>query len=78
MIAIMSDAVDNLVLEQPRDIRMAVEESRRDIKDLDKRVGFLEEGQDRLAAQYAHISTRIDRVDLRPERIETRIGLIEA
>ena len=67
----MGEEVDKPVLEYLRHIRAVTDETRQDIRDLKTRVGFLEQ-------QYASISSRMDRVDLRLERIETRIGLIDA
>jgi hypothetical protein len=31
-----------------------------------------------LEAQYAHVSNRIDRVEVRLEKIERRLGLVDA
>ena len=67
----MSTSGDNLVLEQLRYIRAAVDETRHGILELKTRIGFLEQ-------QYASISSRVDRIEFRLERIETRIGLIDA
>jgi len=40
----MSDATDNIVLEHLRHIRMAVDDTRQEVKELRTRVGFLKEG----------------------------------
>jgi hypothetical protein len=81
----MSGEIDNLILEHLLYIRAAVDATRQDIKDLTIRVGMLEmqfAGVGReiagLHAQYALVSTRIDRVDQRLERIERRLGLVDA
>jgi predicted nuclease with TOPRIM domain len=74
----MSSTGDNLVLEHLRHIRMVVDDTRSDVKELRTRVGFVEEGQARLEAQYAHISVRMDRLETRMERLERRVGLADA
>jgi predicted nucleic acid-binding Zn-ribbon protein len=67
----MSTEGDNLVLEHLCHIRMAVDETRHDMREVKTRVGILEQ-------QYASMSNRIDRIEYRLERIESRIGLIDA
>jgi phage shock protein A len=67
----MSDQNDNLVLEHLRDMRLALDEVRHDVREIKTRVGILE-------PQYANMSNRIDRIEHRLERIESRIGLIDA
>jgi chromosome segregation ATPase len=67
----MSSPGDNIVLEHLRHIRTAVDETRHDIREIKARLGTLEQ-------QYANMSNRIDRTEYRLERIETRIGLIDA
>lgn len=69
--ALMSSPADNIVLEHLRHIRTAVDETRHDIREIKARLGTLEQ-------QYANMSNRIDRSEYRLERIETRIGLIDA
>lgn len=54
---------DNIVLEHLRHIRGAVDGLRDDMREVKQRLGILEH-------QYASISNRLDRVDLRIERIE--------
>jgi predicted nucleic acid-binding Zn-ribbon protein len=67
----MSSPGDNIVLEHLRHIRTAVDETRHDTREIKARLGTLEQ-------QYANMSNRIDRTEYRLERIETRIGLIDA
>jgi hypothetical protein len=67
----MSGSSDNLVLEHLRHSRNAVGEVRADMREVKTRLGFLE-------APYAHVSSRIDRVEERLERIERRVGLADA
>jgi chromosome segregation ATPase len=69
--AVMSDAADNIVLEHLRHIRVVLDNVHQDVRELKTRVGILEQ-------QYASMSNRIDRIEYRLERIESRIGLIEA
>ncbi|MEI9990402.1 MAG: hypothetical protein WDM86_10210 [Rhizomicrobium sp.] len=74
----MSGELDSLVLEHLRHIRSVVDETRKDIRELTFRVGMLESNVAGLQAQYAHVATRIDRVEERLQKIEARIGLINA
>lgn len=67
----MTEAENNLVLEHLRHIRAVVEETRLDVIELKTRAGILEQ-------QYASLSSRVDRIEGRLERIERRIGLIDA
>lgn len=62
---------DNIVLEHLRHIRGAVDGLRDDMREVKQRLGILEH-------QYASISNRLDRVDLRIERIERRLDLTDA
>ncbi len=63
--------VENMVLEQLRDIRGAVDTVRDDIREIKQRLGILEN-------QYASMSSRMDRIDGRIERIENRLNLTDA
>jgi chromosome segregation ATPase len=67
----MSEASDNIVLEHLRHMRVVLDNVYQDVRELKTRVTLLEQ-------QYASMSNRIDRIDIRLERIETRIGLIDA
>lgn len=62
---------DNLVIEHLRHIRSAVDSLRDDMREVKGRLGILE-------SQYANISTRMDRLDTRVERIEQQLHLAEA
>jgi hypothetical protein len=66
----MSDAPDNLVLERLREIRAMIGRVLEDTADLKLRVGMLEAG-------YASMSLRLDRIDIRLERVEQRLGLMD-
>jgi len=61
----------NLVLEHLRHIRGAVDALREDMREVKERLGTLE-------ANYASVSRRIDRMESRVERIETRLNLADA
>lgn len=66
----MSPSTENLVLEMLRAIRATQEKHSDDLLEIKERLGFLEQ-------QYASISTRLDRLDLRVLRIEKRLDLVE-
>jgi predicted nuclease with TOPRIM domain len=61
---------DNLVLEHLRHIRSSVDGLREDMREVKGRLGILEN-------QYANLSTRLDRMDGRVERIEQRLSLAD-
>jgi predicted nucleic acid-binding Zn-ribbon protein len=62
--------IDNIVLEHLCHMR-AIDDKRDDIREVKQRLGNLEN-------QYASISTRMDRMDGRIERIERRLDLTDA
>jgi predicted nucleic acid-binding Zn-ribbon protein len=66
----MSPSTENLVIEMLRAIRSTQEKHSNDLLEIKERLGFLEQ-------QYASISTRLDRMDLRVLRIEKRLDLVE-
>jgi archaellum component FlaC len=66
--------IDNIVPEHLRHIRRATDDVRDDIREIKQYVGNLEN-------QYANMSNRLDRVDVRIEcieRIERRLDLTDA
>ena len=63
--------VENLVLEHLRHILGAIDDMREDIREVKQCIGALEH-------QYAGLSTRLDRMDYRIERIEKRLDLTDA
>ena len=67
----MAEDTTNLVLEHLRAIRLALDNLRDDNRDIKMRLGILEQ-------QYASLSSRIDRIDLRLDWIERRLGLVDA
>ena len=66
----MTDDVSNLILEHLRHLRAGQDALRADMLEVKERLGQLEAG-------YASLSRRIDRMDGRLVRIETRLGLID-
>jgi hypothetical protein len=74
----MTGDVENLILERLRCIDGRLDTMQNDIRESKERMGHLERGQAGLALQYATLSTRVDRIDLRLERIERRLDLADA
>lgn len=62
--------VENLILEHLRQIRAGQDSLREDMREVKVRLGHLE-------AQYASLSSRIDRIGERLERVERRLELVE-
>ena len=69
---------DNLILEHLRAIRGTLDRHSDDLREIKERLGILETGVGNLGAQYASLSTRLDRMDERVARIERRLDLAEA
>ena len=67
----MSPSTENLVLEMLRAIRATQDNHTTALLEIKERLGFLEQ-------QYASISRRVDHIDGRLDRVERRLGLIEA
>jgi hypothetical protein len=61
---------ESLVLEHLRHIRRAADDLRDDMREVKGRLGILE-------TQDANMSSRLDRIDMRVERIERRLDLVE-
>ena len=57
------------IIEHLRHLDGQLAEMREDIREIKGRLGSLE-------AQHASLSNRVDRLDLRLERVERRLGLI--
>jgi len=70
--------VENLILDNLRHLRSAVDALREDMREVKTRLGILENQYAILANQYATVSSRLDRLDARVERIERRLDLAEA
>ena len=65
-------AVTNeLIFETLKAIQTTLARHTEDLREIKGRIGILE-------AQYASLSTRVDRLDERLARVEKRLGLIEA
>jgi archaellum component FlaC len=62
---------DNVLLEHLRHIRGAIVDVRDDIHEMKLHIGGLE-------SQYANMSNKLDRMDVRIERIERRLDLTDA
>ena len=60
-----------LLFETLKSIQATLSKLADDMHEVKERLGILE-------MQYASLSNRMDRMDLRIERIERRLGLIEA
>jgi predicted nuclease with TOPRIM domain len=69
---------DNLILEHLRPIRGTLDRHSDELREIKERIGILETGVGNLAAQYASLSTRLDRLDDRVARIERRLDLQDA
>jgi hypothetical protein len=78
----MADEPENLVLEHLCAIRAVVEQSQTELRELKVRVGRLEVGTARALAHIqvtlAEHSVRFDGTDERLDRIEKRLGLVDA
>jgi len=74
----MTEQFDNLVLEQLRHIRGALEGVAADVSDMKLRMSSLEEHMGSQQVQFAGLNRRMDRFDERMTRIERRLGLLDA
>jgi hypothetical protein len=74
----MTGDAENLILEGLRRIDGRLGTIQNDIRESKERLGHLERGQAELALQYATLSTRADRIDLRLQRIERRLDRADA
>ena len=63
--------VENLILDHLRHLRSGLDGVREDMREVKTRLGILEN-------QYASMSSRLDRIDGRVERIERRLDLADA
>jgi hypothetical protein len=74
----VSDAPDNLILVYLRRIDEKVDRVASSVADLGRRVTSLETKVALLHGDFAAQSERIDRIDLRLERIERRLEIVHA
>ncbi|HML12516.1 MAG TPA: hypothetical protein VK456_04380 [Xanthobacteraceae bacterium] len=63
--------VENLIVDHLRHMRSGMDGLREDMREVKTRLGILEN-------QYASMSSRLDRLDARVERIERRLELADA
>ena len=66
-----AEVTNDLLFETLKGIQATLSKIVDDMHEVKERLGILE-------MQYASLSNRMDRMDLRIERIERRLGLIEA
>ena len=74
----MSDQPDNLILALLRRMDAKIDRLTDDIREIKQRVTSLETSVALLHGDFAGQSGRIDRIEIRLERIEQRLGLVEA
>jgi hypothetical protein len=70
--------VENLILERLRRIDARLDGIEGGLRETKDRIGHIERYVGELAMQYVSISTRMECMDLRIERIERRLELTEA
>ena len=66
----MAEVTNELLYETLKAIQSTLARHGEELREIKERLGILE-------MQYASLSNRIDRMDLRIGRIETRLGLVE-
>jgi hypothetical protein len=74
----MPDEPDNLILQHLRAIRGDVEAMRNTLAEHTGRLGRLERAIADVGVQLADHSVRFDRVNTQLDRIDRRLGLVEA
>ena len=74
----MADETPNLVLEQLRAIRTELGEVRQEQREQRIRLGGIERGIVNLLSEITEMGLRLDRMHDRIDRIERRLGLVEA
>ncbi len=74
----MTDEPDNLILRYLRRIDASAERLSADMGDVKQRLTSVERQIGELRVDMAGISARMDRSDLRLERIERRLDIVEA
>lgn len=74
----MTDRVTNeLIYETLKSMQQVLSKLQTDALEVKECLGHVETNVGGLAAQYATLSTRLDRIDLRLERVEKRLDLVE-
>ncbi len=74
----MTADVENRILERLRRIDTRLDGIEATLRETKDRIGHIERFVGELTMQYATISTRMDRMDLRFDRIERRLELSDA
>jgi len=74
----MTEDTTNLVLEILKKIQSDVAFVRQDVNDLKNRMASVESHLAALHLDLVQISARVDTLGRRMERVETRLGLIDA
>jgi Mg2+ and Co2+ transporter CorA len=74
----MSDDTPNLVIEHLRSIRNELSEVRQEQREQRIRLGGIERGIVNLLSELTEMGLRLDRMHDRIDRIEQRLGLVEA
>jgi hypothetical protein len=74
----MTADVENLILQRLRRIDTRLDGIEGTLRETKDRIGHIERYVGELAMQYASISTRMECMDLRIERIERRLELTDA
>lgn len=74
----MADDIDNLVLQHLRAIRAENERTHQMLFDLTQRVASVEQKAAHATVDLANINGRLDGLATRLDRIEKRLGLIDA
>ena len=73
-----AEITNELIFETLKAIQRTLARHTDDLHEIKERLGILETQVAGLAAQYASLSNRLDRMDLRIERIERRLDLQDA
>ena len=73
-----AEITNELIFETLKAIQRTLSRHTDDLHEIKERLGILETQVAGLAAQYASLSNRLDRMDLRIERIERRLDLQDA
>ncbi len=73
----MTDTIENLIIEQLRHIRKAVDRNAEEMSDVKMRLSSLERSTAGLHVDLAQMNYRLDMFDRRLDRIEHRLELSE-
>ena len=73
-----AEVTNELLLETLKSIQGTLSRHGDDLREIKERLGHVEGQVGGLAVSYASLSSRIDRLDLRVERIERRLELADS